>query len=312
MTISGILQAAIFIAFFLVFINGEIGWLLVYTLLAALLISFALWFVSRKAFTVSVEEFSGIADVGRECTVIVNLRKDGFCFLPCIKVMGSAGGRPFELNTSLLFRKEAAVEITFRPESCGLLRIKLSQASAQDFFGTFRRRSVLDDCSAIAVMPRRVEYVGPEVVPSLLPSENEEREEGVAVSFGGTAGYEHRDYVQGDSLRRVNYKLSAKKRRLMVRLDESGGTESTNILLTSDADGDCAEQALALADRLVPSGSPVNVYHKGEVFFVAAPPSVDKLREWLAFRELGGEYLADDMPSGSVCVVISPQGIKVK
>lgn len=311
MTISGILQAAIFVVFFLLFINGGIGWLLVYTLLAAMLISFVLWFVSRKAFTVSVEEFSGIAEVGRECEAVVRIRKDGFCFLPTIKLIGEVGGRPFEVHTSLLFGHEAAVPVRIRPEKCGLLQAKLVQSVALDFFGLFRRRCNVEECSAIAVLPRQVEYTGPEVVPSLLPSENEEREEGVAVFFGGTAGYEHRDYVQGDSLRRVNYKLSAKKRRLMVRLDESGGTESTNILLTSDADGDCAEQALALADIMVFGGSPVNVYHRGEVFSVTAPPSVDKLREWLAFRELGGERIADDMPSGSVCVVISPQGIKV-
>ncbi len=312
MTISGILQAAIFIVFFLVFINGGIGWLLVYTMLAALLFSFVLWFVSRKAFAVSVQEFSGIAEVGRECVATVKVVKTGFCFLPCIKVTGETDGRAFEVHTSLMLRQEAAVLVRIRPEKCGLLKMRLVQTSAQDFFGIFRRCSRVEEHSAIAVLPRQVEYIGPEVVPSRLPSENEEREEGIAVSFGGTAGYEHRDYVQGDSLRRVNYKLSAKKRRLMVRLDESGGTESTNILMTSDADADCAEQALALADIMVLGGSPVNVYHRGEMFSVAAPPSVDKLREWLAFRELGGECIADDMSSGSVCVVISPQGISVK
>ena len=310
--ISEILQAAVFLAFFLVFINGSTGWMLAYTLLAAVLISFALWFVSRKAFTVSVEAFSGIAEVGRECVVTMRLRKDGFCFLPCIVVTGELAGRHFVARTSLMLRSEAQVDIRLRPAECGLHRVKLLGTSAQDFFGLFCRRTTAEGSSAIAVLPRQVDYSGPEVVPSLLPSEDEEREEGVTVSFGGTAGYEHRDYVQGDSLRRVNYKLSAKKRRLMVRLDESGGTESTNILLTADADGSCAEQALALADRLVLNGSPVTVYHRGEAFDVTVPPSVDKLREWLAFREFGGETQTDNAPAGSVCVVISPQGIKVR
>lgn len=311
MTISGILQAAIFVAFFLLFINGGVGWLLIYTIVAAVAISFALWFLSRKAYTVGMEDFSGVAEVGRECVVTLRLSKDGFCLLPHIVMSGEVSGRRFEAHASLLFRKESTVEIRLRPDSCGLNDVSLDAAVAQDFFGLFRSKRRMRLCTSVAVLPRYVEYTGPEVVPSLLPSEGEEREEGISVTFGGTAGYEHRDYVPGDALRRVNYKLSAKKHRLLVRLDETGGNESTNILLASDADGDCAEQALALADMLVLNGNPITLYHKGERFDAAALPSLDKLREWLAFRELGGERIADDMPSGSVCVVISPQGIKV-
>ena len=33
-------------------------------------------------------------------------------------------------------------------------------------------------------------------------------------------GYEHREYIPGDSLKRINWKLSSKRRHLMVRQDE--------------------------------------------------------------------------------------------
>jgi hypothetical protein len=35
------------------------------------------------------------------------------------------------------------------------------------------------------------------------------------------AGHEHRDYIIGDSLKKVNWKLSAKRQKLMIRQDEA-------------------------------------------------------------------------------------------
>ena len=313
MKASGILQAAAFIALFLIFINGSIGWMLSYTIIAALLISFLLWLFSHRNYEVAADEFAGVTEVGGECVLHIKLRKTGFCFLPLIIVMGNMAGAPFEAHTSLLFRRESVVAVKMRARSCGLNRITVRCCAAEDIFGLFGSRKKLDIGSSAAVLPRLVDYTGPEVVPSFLPSESEEREEGIAVNFGGTAGYEHRDYVAGDSPRRINYKLSAKRHRLMVRMDESGGTESTNIVLSDDADSTCAEQALALADKLVLSGSPAAVYHHGEVFEAVLPASVDKLREWLAFRDLTAAYSGKEAkPAGNVCVVISPHGMALK
>lgn len=313
MTLSGILQSVVFLTLFYTFINAGIGSLLVYTMLAAQVLSFLIWLVSRKRFTVSVDEFAGVTEVGGECIVHIRLKKNGFCFLPLIVFRGEMDGVPFEAHTSLLFSSESEIAVKLRPKSCGLNKVRISSCTAQDMLRMFCARSAPELCSSVAVLPRYVDYIGPEVVPSFLPSECEEREEGVTVSFGGTAGYEHRDYVAGDSPRRINYKLSAKRHRLMVRMDESGGTESTNIILSDDADGSCAEQALALADKLVLSGSPAAVYHHGEVFEAALPASIDKLREWLAFRDFSGVYIgADTAPTGNVCVVISPRGIVLK
>lgn len=313
MNISGILQSAMFIALFLVFINAGIGWLLAYTIIAALVISFVVWWFSRKNFTVETDEFAGVTEVDGECSVRVRLKKTGFCFLPAIVVEGEMSEMRFQVHASLLFRGSSEAVVKLRPKHCGLNRIKVTRCIAYDFFGMFRRRSAADLSGSVAVLPRQVEYSGPAVVPSFLPSESEEREEGITVAFGGTAGYEHREYVRGDSPRRINYKLSAKRRRLMVRMDESGGTESTKIILSPDADSTCAEQALALADKLVLGGSPVSVYHHGEDFEAALPASIDKLREWLAFRDFSGMYSGnDDAPTGNVCVVISPRGIVLK
>ncbi len=307
MKLSGIFQTAFFVALFLTFINGGIGWLMVYTFLAAILLSFLLWLLSHKHFTVETEEFSGITEVGADCTVQIKLRKNGFCFIPTLAVEGLIEGQRFVAYTSLLFRNESVVKVHFRPRSCGLNTIEIIRCTDEDIFGLFCGTNRTAGNGSVAVLPRRVEYVGPDVQPSLLPSENEEREEGTTVTFGGTAGYEHREYTPGDSPRRINYKLSAKKRRLLVRMDESNGTASVNILLSDDADSECLERALALADRLIMNGGSATVHHHGEQFSVTLPASVVKLREWLAFRDLDGASVAKSVPSGGRdCVIIAP------
>lgn len=312
MTLSGLVQGPIFIGVILVFINGYTGWLLLYTILAAVLISFVVCLFSRKGYEVSVEEFSGIVQSGQNCTVRITLRKKGFCFLPRITVYGELSGQKFAAKTSLLFRNTVSLDVRIRTSQCGLQHARITRSVGEDLVGMFWFKRLWELETSVAVLPKRVEYTGPEVVPSLLPSEDEDREEGATVQFGGVPGYEHREYVEGDSPRKINYKLSAKKKQLMVRLDESCGNESTRLVLTGDADSGCAEQAFALAEKLVIKGDPVSVHHHGDSFSAVLPSSVEQLREWLAFRRFDVSGETGQLPSGSVCVVISPQGIAIR
>lgn len=307
------IQFLMFVGFIMLLINGEIGWTMLYTIAAAYILSLVICFISRKRYTVKMDSFSGTVKCGTECTALITVSKKGFCLLPYITIEGSFGSKRFTVKASLLFKSTAQITIKCRPEQCGLCRIELTNAYAEDFFGLVRFASKPTGHSSVAVLPRSVEYNGPEVTPSLLPSESESREEGPSVTFGGTPGYEHREYSSGDSPRRINYKLSAKRKKFMVRLDESAGTESTNIILSDDADGNCAEQALALAKRLAVRNSPSVVWYQGESFEATSFTALEQLREWLAFRDFSdntGTGLA--MPTGSVSVVISPTGLAVR
>ena len=164
------------------------------------------------------------------------------------------------------------------------------------------------------MLPDIVEYMGPEVLPSALPSDNDEEAEEGSVS-GGFPGYEHRGYEPGDPLNRINYKLSAKKRTLMVRRDENTSAQSTDIVIAPGSDDTCMEQALALAGRLVGLGGAARVICGADSFGVASPASLDRLREWLAFRDLSSDKLAEPLRSSSVShsvVTISQDGISVQ
>lgn len=309
-SIVTLVQVVFFAAIFLLFISGSVGWTLIYAFVLALVASIVITLISHSRYSVELEQFSGMTTVGGECDVRVTVRKKGFCFVPYLTLEGSFSGKSFTVKTSLLFKSCATVDLRLKPTECGLQKVVINRSYTEDFLWLLRLKRQWEVCSSVAVLPRVVEYIGPQVTPSLLPSDSEEREEGASVMLGGAAGYEHREYVHGDSPRRINYKLSAKKQRLMVRLDETNGTESTNIILAAGANGDCAEQAYALACKLVMSGSPAAVCHGIDRCETSSPDTLGGLREWLAFRNLHSKA-ETPTPDGTVCVVISPDGIRV-
>lgn len=308
----GLFYNVLFAAAVMLFIDGETGWLLIYVIVIAALASVIPVILSRGKVSAEMDGFIGVVAVGEKTAVRLTISAQGFCFAPFVRVCGSAGGQPFVAKTSLALRNRAQIELYFRPKQCGLHEIEVSELRISDFFGIARFKRQIQLKARAGVLPRIVDYSGPLIQPTSIPSDDERESGGSTSLFGGTAGYEHREYAAGDSLRRVNYKLSAKKRRLMVRLDEGVGMQTTNIIIAADADGSCAEQALALAKLLVETGAPVVVYHAGEHCEASVPSGIDKLREWLAFRNFGaGEDCRYPLPRGGLNVSVSAEGISV-
>ncbi|MDE6030633.1 MAG: DUF58 domain-containing protein [Oscillospiraceae bacterium] len=284
--IASYIQALAFAVLFLVFINGSIGWALVYILLGAGLLSALTCVFSRKHFTVELKPRSEFAEYGDRVGYDVVVSKNGFCFLPFIeiKIVGSAEA---SVQTSLLFRRSAVVTGFYNTNRSGMNTLAVQSAALRDFWSIVRLRVPISETALVAVTPRPMEYTGPEIAVKTLPSEDEEAEEGRSVMSGGLPGYEHREYFPGDSLRRINYKLSAKKRRLMVRLDESNGLASTVLLIDGSGLSECCDLAFALARLLVMRGGTVRIIHVGDSITASTPETLAKMREWLAFRHYG-------------------------
>lgn len=306
--ISGYIQALLFSAIFLIFINADIGWALIYIIGAAVVVSLTTFLISKRRFTVKLRELSGVTEHGRSVGFDVTLRKKGFCFIPYVEVCVAANN-PIRLRTSLLFRKTVTVGGSFRASHSGLNTVRLTEVVIRDFLGLWQFNLPFEQSAHMAVLPRVIEYDGPDVPPNLLPSEEEDVEEGATVTQGGMPGYEHREYAPGDSPRRVNYKLSAKKRRLMVRLCESNGYAATNLYITENALPICCDKAFALATRLVIRGGTVKITHKGDERTAATLETLAEMREWLAFREFAEtEEPFTDTPPSDTAVTFSGNG----
>ncbi len=282
--LAGYIEALCFAVLFLVFISGEAGWAIVYTLVGTGLVSVLSCLFSKKHFTVELKPITGFLEWGGRAEYEVTVKKTGFCFLPYIELCIDDGSS-VRVRTSLLFGKEASLRCGFCAKHGGLNKVTLYNAVLRDFWGLVRFNVPLSGSAEFAVAPRCIEYTGPEVVPKILPSESDEQEEGTTALSGGLAGYEHRGYMPGDSLRRINYKLSAKKGKLMIRLDENIRAADTNLYICQDGAPSCGDMAFALACNIVARGGSVRITHKGESTAAFSPETLCKMREWLAFRE---------------------------
>lgn len=291
LSIFGYIEALLFAAVLLIFINGEAGWGMIYIISAGVAASVVVFAASHRHFTVECSSFSGLYHKGDTVGVELVLRAQGFCVLPFITVNGSFMGSPFTARCALI-GKTCNVNITAVASQCGLGRFEVDELILRDSLGLITYRSdILPESGAVAVLPDIVEYAGPEVLPSRLPSDNDEEAEDGSIS-GGSPGYEHRSHQPGDPLNRINYKLSAKRRTLMVRREENTSAQSTDIVIVPGSDGSCMEQALALTTRLISLGGAARVICGGDSFSAASPAAVDRMREWLAFRDLSQEGIS--------------------
>lgn len=300
------IEALLFIILFLVFVSGGVGWAMIYVLLAMAVFSVAAAFVSRRNIAVKLSVLSGTAECGERVRFCVTAEKTGFCFAPFVDVYVNAGGENVRLRTSLIFRKSASAEGYFRAAHSGLNRISAQSVFIRDLFGFVRLKKTLGESGAAAVYPRYIEYTGQDVAPKMLPAEDDETEGSNSMMSGGLPGYEHREYAAGDSPKRVNYKLSAKRGKLMVRLDEPAASAPVTVLIDGGAEPVCGDIAFALARRVCSFGGTVRVEFCGESFTAASAETVERLREWLAFRDYGGERSANS--GGAADVVISGAG----
>ena len=282
--LASFIQAMFFAALFLTFINADIGWAMVYIIGGISLLSSVSLFLSKKHVRAELHEISGTAQVGQDVEFEIRLTRTGFCFIPYIELCLLADCR-INIRTSLLFSGTKTLRGSFKASHSGINRLNLDLISIRDFAGLFNLKIPVGQEAKKAVLPKIVDYAGPEIIPSVLPSDDEDAEEGVTVVKGGLPGCEHRDYIPGDSPKRINYKLSAKRNRLLVRLDESAGFAATNIFIAENGLPECCEQAFALAKILVNKGGSVKITHKNETKGANSPETLDKLREWLAFRE---------------------------
>ncbi len=300
-------------ALFLIFISGDIGWAIIYTAVGIAAVSAALLLLSKNHFTAKLGSLSGVAEVGENIVFEVTLCKKGFCVLPYAEICIDAE-REIHLRTSLIFRNYVCIKGSFRAEHSGLNRIKLKSVIIRDFAGLIQINVPIGEEAQKGILPKNIEYKGPEIFPNVLPDDSGESEEGISVSQGGLPGYEHRDYVPGDPLRRIDYKLSAKKQKLMVRLDESAGYAATNLYIAQNALPICCDNAYALAGKLVMHGGTVKITHKNESFTAQTPATLVKLREWLAFREFSdsGEASETFLPEDTNVVFSGNGEIKTR
>ena len=144
---------------------------------------------------------------------------------------------PDTLPLCLSFGTERTVlyRIPLVPRFCGAGTVSVTDAKLSDFLGMFRFRIPVNESVKVLITPEIPELKSNSnlfrSVTTAVTAADEETEATPTHSASAMPGYEHRDYIPGDPLKRINWKLSSKRRHLMVRLDEPVALARLSVVL---------------------------------------------------------------------------------
>lgn len=225
----------------MILFDRNAGGIMTVFLIVVPLISVFLTVYARKKMKFEIVVPEDLIKKNTMSNIIVKASKNTFLPLPVISFNFSATEHfrkpDYDIyRFSMSENREISININLFPEVCGNAEVKIRKMYITDYLGIFRFRIRLPELSGtVCILPeiREIDDYG-EILRSIyntLP-DNDDDDETSAV-FGKTAfpGYEYRNYVPGDSLKKINWKLSSKKGQLYVRIDESAGMTLPNIIL---------------------------------------------------------------------------------
>ena len=264
-TYISVAAIAFLVYIFAFYIEGQMGVVLITFLIVAPLISIIIAVAARKRVNIRIDS-DAFVKKGSELEVTMTVEKRGRFPFAIIEIAPEAS-EVFEksrvnYHLSLLFEDEK--EFTYRvpAKTGGNGEISVGRVSTCGFLGFLKLKvkSVAIDPISIGVIPEI-----PDIKPSsqlfrqladvvMTSDEEEDNDSSMMYSVNSAPGYEHREYVQGDPLKRVNWKLSSKKDKLMVRLDEAVSSVQPMLILdlyrSTDAD---PQKAVVVEEQLLRS-----------------------------------------------------------
>jgi len=269
------------ITLFALFLDATGGLFVLIIFLSAIALSTALHIYAVRLFDCHIEINTQLAEKGEEIRLTARIPKAPF-FLPT--VFEVTFGLSYHLDcpdcvySATLSRREGEFSCILTPKFFGKATISITKIKATDILGIFSpffRTYLLNKVSnadktkqalpvkifpSVPDLSKSSEFVRTLEDASAYDDNEQSREIPYAVT--GFPGYEHRDYVPGDSLKSINWKLSAKRDRLLTRKPEAyaGGdmvlildaSESKAAGLTARVNEQLALEALlALAEILI-------------------------------------------------------------
>ncbi|MCM1506348.1 MAG: DUF58 domain-containing protein [Ruminococcus flavefaciens] len=256
---------AFLIYIFTFYIDGEMGIILLSFLVFAPLLSLVLAVYGRNRIKVSFD-CDGYVKKGSKLAVTVTVEKDGglpFAFVDIKPEFSAVFGKSTK-TYRLSMLNEHRKDFTFTAEAVtgGNGEISIDSVYSCGFLGFIRLKSKLPlpQPKNVGVIPEIPEIKASSQlfrsIADVVMTSDDEEENDTAMMFSAntTAGYEHREYVMGDPLKRINWKLSTKKSKLMVRLDEAVSSVQPSVLLDLfRSSSDTPENAVIGEEKLLVS-----------------------------------------------------------
>lgn len=226
---------------FALYCSGRVGWFLVLTFVCAPVLSLVVTFLFKKCISAVCSLDSPLVAKGEQGTFTVSLHNSGFLPSPFITVEFTDSpyiscGEPLT-TLSLMPRLGQTVSYTFTADICGASSVGIREIRIWDYLGLFSFAAPVPAACELHVVPDIADVSSEEdYIREIyrLSAENGDSEETIdspSTLFGGFPGFDHREYIPGDPIKRINWKLSAKRDKLYVRLDEEAASSKVCIFL---------------------------------------------------------------------------------
>lgn len=227
------------------FSNGSVTLGLLAALIAALPVSYAMLRLTSGKLDVSLSE--GAVSDGRR-TFILNLRNKGVLPIASIEAeavcvnLRTGETESFTIMRSLGPRRTKEVLLEVVPGHAGRYDLTVSSAVIRDPLGLWSRTVSFDGHMGITVMPSLFDMNMLQAGISAMPESNAES----VRTRGAVSGdmVEIKEYVPGDPVRNIHWKLSEKTGKALVKV--LGNPVSDQYLIILDNPADIAHDPAAL------------------------------------------------------------------
>ncbi len=244
--ISYILGLALTIVFAL-YMNANVGWFMLIALILALILSVFFAWLTRKNIQAECSMEETVLLKGDYCELKVTLyNKSLFPTTPLeINVLQGEGVKTGDKSiiASIFPFSKREFTIRYTAKICGMSTVGIDSIKVTDYLGIFalkiqgldydklhRKIAVIPEIADVSVQDERILQL---MQSSLADEDGEDTIESTINTFGGFPGYDSREYVPGDPIKRINWKQSAKRNKLLVRLDDEMASKNVNVILDS-------------------------------------------------------------------------------
>lgn len=239
--IMGLLLMALMAYTFTFYLDSDIGVVICAFLILAPLISFLLAWYAAGRLSAKMEAPDSLTK-GKHFTAAVTVTSEGKLPVPFLRLQmeQDANFEPDDariLQSAMTSAEPLEMDFGMTALYAGNGLVSVGNLVVSDYLGlfAFRVKNVPAPLQ-IGVIPAIPSLTGAGVMlhavsDIVLTQDDEEEESAASFSTQTMPGYIHRDYVPGDNLRRINWKLSAKRNKLMVRMDEAAATVRPTVIL---------------------------------------------------------------------------------
>lgn len=260
--IFGYITAIALVVIFALFCSGRVGWFLLLVLILAPVFSFVWTVISKNYIRVSLSTDTKLMEKGSYGNFDIVIHNRFFLPVPEVTVYTHVDGHlDTYRSTHTIYARpygDYSSDKGIYAVYPGLAEISIVRAEVSDFFGIFRfvifdtsrgadtrkgqkfSKNIIGDSKiCIGILPenRMLEKEEEWLLAARTAAfDGEDPEDSVddrSVTFGGFPGYEHREYIPGDPIKRINYKLSARLDKYMVRLDEQQAVAGISMMLAN-------------------------------------------------------------------------------